>query len=101
MKKKDPNKYPKGWNAAKVRAIIDHYDNQTEEEAIAEDDAAWANSKYCAVPVPNELVGEVNKLIAQHEARNARKRSTTRKKTARAAERTAPSTKGRQKVNRK
>lgn len=34
--KKDPNKYPPGLNLKKVRAIIEHYDNQTEEEAIAE-----------------------------------------------------------------
>ena len=34
--KKDPNKYPPGLNAAKVRRIIRYYDNQNDAEAAAE-----------------------------------------------------------------
>lgn len=41
MPRHDPNVYPKGLTARQVRQIIEHYDNQTEQEAIAEDDAAW------------------------------------------------------------
>jgi hypothetical protein len=39
MKSKDPNKYPPGLDARRVRKIIEHYENQTEEEALAEDEA--------------------------------------------------------------
>ena len=39
MKNKDPNKYPPGLDARRVQEIIDHYENQTEEEAFAEDEA--------------------------------------------------------------
>jgi hypothetical protein len=35
---KDPNLYPKGWNRQKVQRMIAHYENQTDEEAIAEDE---------------------------------------------------------------
>jgi hypothetical protein len=38
--RKDPNRYPKGWNRARVQALLDHYENQTDDEAVAEDDAA-------------------------------------------------------------
>jgi hypothetical protein len=37
----DPNRYPKGWNRAKVQALIEHYENQTDDEAIAEINAAF------------------------------------------------------------
>ena len=33
--KKDPNKYPRGWNRKKVEYLIRHYENQTDEEAAA------------------------------------------------------------------
>ncbi|HKA18105.1 MAG TPA: hypothetical protein VKN18_07280 [Blastocatellia bacterium] len=35
------HKYPAGWNERKVRRVLKHYDSQTEEEAIAEDEAAF------------------------------------------------------------
>ncbi|HSZ57792.1 MAG TPA: hypothetical protein VK797_19170 [Tepidisphaeraceae bacterium] len=40
-RRKDPNRYPKGWNRAKVQALIEHYENQTEDEALAELEAAF------------------------------------------------------------
>ena len=36
---KDPNRYPKGWNRARVQSVIDHYENQTEDQAAAQDDS--------------------------------------------------------------
>jgi hypothetical protein len=38
---KDPNRYPKGWNRKGVQAVIAHYENQTDDQAIAEDQAAY------------------------------------------------------------
>ena len=35
------NRFPEGWDEARVREVIDCYENQTEEEAIAEDEAAF------------------------------------------------------------
>lgn len=40
MKKKAENQFPAGWDEARVRSVIDHYENQTEDEAVAEDEAA-------------------------------------------------------------
>jgi hypothetical protein len=39
--RKDPNRYPKGFNRKKIQAILEYYENQTEEEAAAEIEAAF------------------------------------------------------------
>ncbi len=64
-KKKDPNRYPKGWNRQKVEGVIAHYESQTNEEAIAEDEAAYTDPSFTMMQVPNELVPRVQKLIAK------------------------------------
>ena len=33
--------FPPDWNEERVREVIAHYDNQTEEEQCAEIEAAW------------------------------------------------------------
>ena len=37
------NKFPPGWDEERVQSIIDYYENQTEDEAVAEDAAASQN----------------------------------------------------------
>ena len=32
--------FPPGWNAARVKRVIEHYESQTEDEAVAEGEAA-------------------------------------------------------------
>lgn len=61
----DSNRYPRGLNRRKVRAIIDHYQNQTEDQAIAEDRAAYHSGKVTMMGVPTELVPKVQKLISR------------------------------------
>jgi hypothetical protein len=64
-KKKDPNRYPKGWNRQKVQRVLAHYENQTDNQAIAEDEAAYNNPLFTMMQVPVELVPRVQKLIAK------------------------------------
>jgi hypothetical protein len=61
--KKDPNRYPEGWNAAKVRRVVEHYENQSDEEAAAEIEQAKEVESPTWIRVPAELVQEVEKLI--------------------------------------
>jgi hypothetical protein len=35
------NKYPPGWDEARVHRVLAHYEGQTEEEAVAEDEAVF------------------------------------------------------------
>jgi len=69
--KRDPNRYPKGLNRKKVAELIDCYENQSDEEAIAEAEAAYRSNKITMMGVPVELVPDVEKLIA----RRSRKKS--------------------------
>lgn len=66
--KEDPNIYPPGLDRDKVEAIITYYDNQTEDEAVAEDEAAWQAEGMTMMQVPTDLVPLVRDLIAQRRA---------------------------------
>ena len=62
---KDPNRYPKGWDREKVQRVLEHYENQSDDEAVAEDEAAWRNGAFAMIQVPIELVPKVRKLLAR------------------------------------
>ena len=62
------NKFPKGLNEAKVRAIIDHYENQSEDEAVAEDEAAFGHGLTTVMEIPTSLVPDVLALISEHSS---------------------------------
>jgi hypothetical protein len=32
--------FPAGWDEARVRRVLEHYESQSDEEAVAEDEAA-------------------------------------------------------------
>ena len=38
------NKFPDGWDEEKVQQVLAHYEQQTEDEALAEDEAGVAPS---------------------------------------------------------
>lgn len=57
-------KYPPGWNEKRVRAVIDHYENQTEEEQVAEIEAVMNDANITMMAIPTELVPQVRDLIA-------------------------------------
>ena len=61
---------PEGWDEERIRKIIEYYDNQTEDEAIAEDEAAWNREGYTWIQVPHALVAEVIKIVEEFEARS-------------------------------
>ena len=39
------NRFPPGWDEARVRCVLEHYEQQTEEEAMAEDEAALKSGR--------------------------------------------------------
>jgi hypothetical protein len=61
-------RFPKGWDEQRVQRVLDHYESQTEEEAVAEDEAAYEDQTQTFVEVPIELVPVVRGLIAKHES---------------------------------
>ena len=61
------NRFPKGWNEARVREVLEHHESQTEEEAVAEDEAAFRRRDHTVVVVPKGLVPAITKLVAREE----------------------------------
>jgi hypothetical protein len=61
------NQFPPGWDEERVRKVLAHYEGQTEEEAVAEDEAAYEDLTQTVMEVPHELVPAVRELIAGHE----------------------------------
>jgi hypothetical protein len=59
--------FPRGWDEERVRRVLAHYEEQTEEEAVAEDEAAFEEQGQTVMEVPNELVPAVRELIAKHQ----------------------------------
>jgi hypothetical protein len=56
-------KYPAGWNERKVLRVLRHYESQTEDEAMAEDEAAFRAKGQTVIVLPNRLVPEITRLI--------------------------------------
>ena len=61
------NRFPPGWDEARVRRLLKHYEEQTEEEAVAEDEAAFEATTHTTMEVPVDLVPAVRELIAKRK----------------------------------
>jgi hypothetical protein len=58
-------KFPPGWDEERVRQVIAHYENQSEDEQFAEIEAAQETEGITMMAVPNELAPQVRALIAR------------------------------------
>ena len=61
------SKFPAGWDEERVRKVLAHYEQQTPEEAVAEDEAAFEGQGETVMTVPRGLVPAVRDLIAKHQ----------------------------------
>lgn len=60
------SQFPPEWDEERVRSVLAHYEKQTEEEAVAEDEAALEARMQTVMEIPNELVPVVYERIARH-----------------------------------
>jgi hypothetical protein len=62
------SRYPTGWDAERVKKLIDYYEALSEDEQVAEDEAAVAEQPGQAiVTIPEELLPAVRQLLATHK----------------------------------
>ncbi len=61
------NDFPPGWDEARVQRVIAHYESQSDDEAIAEDEAAFLDSNYSVMLIPRALVPAVHELLSSSE----------------------------------
>lgn len=62
------DRFPPGWDEARVRRTLEHYESQTDDEALAEDEAAFESTTHTAMEVPVDLVPAVRELIAKRRS---------------------------------
>jgi hypothetical protein len=73
---------PPEWDEERIRKVIEHYENQTDEEAVAEDEAAYSDPNSSIVIVPNELMPEIRKLLGEYQDRLDAERTKPSKRKA-------------------
>jgi hypothetical protein len=49
-------RFPPGWDEERVRRVLEHYESQTDEEAVAEDEAAFEATTHTGMEIPVELL---------------------------------------------
>ena len=57
--------FPPGWNEERVRKVLEHYERQTDEPAVAEDEAVFTDRPETVISVPVDLVPAVRELIGK------------------------------------
>jgi hypothetical protein len=61
------NRFPAGWNQDRVSQLLRHYEEQTQDETVAEDEAAFRKRGQTVMVVPRGLVPAITKLIKREE----------------------------------
>jgi glutamate synthase domain-containing protein 3 len=56
---------PRGWTEQRIRELVAHHDQQTDEDQAAEIEAALSGKNQTVMVVPTELVPEIQALIAR------------------------------------
>jgi hypothetical protein len=57
--------FPEGWDEDRVQRVLDQYEQQSDEEAVAEDEAAYESTTHTAMEIPVDLVPQVRELLAK------------------------------------
>jgi len=65
------NKLPRDWSEDRIQKVLKHYDSQSEEDAVSEDEAAYEHDGQTIMEIPSELVPKVRDLIAKNPSTNS------------------------------
>jgi|SRR6516162_1769279 hypothetical protein len=61
-------RFPPGCDGARVREVLDHYENQTEDEQFADIEAAQEAEGITMMTFPTELVPAIRALLARKQS---------------------------------
>lgn len=64
----EQSQLPAGWDAEHVRRVLEHYETLSDDEALSEDEASFAQPRGTVMEVPRELVSAIRGLIARFRA---------------------------------
>ena len=67
---KKQNRFPPGWNDARVQRVLNQYETQSDIEAVAEDEAAYRSRTTTEMKIPVQLIPavRVRALLAKRRA---------------------------------
>jgi hypothetical protein len=65
---KKQNRFPPGWNEARVQRVLSHYERQSDIEAVADDEVAYRSTTATVMKIPVKLVPAVRALLAKRRA---------------------------------
>ena len=65
---KKQNRFPPGWNDARVLRVLSQYEKQSDVGAVAGDGAAYRSTTMTAMKIPVGLVPAVRALLAKRRA---------------------------------
>ena len=57
--------FPPGWDENRVREVLAHYENQSEDKQFADIEAAREAEDIALMAVPTELLAEVRARLAR------------------------------------
>jgi hypothetical protein len=60
------NKFPPGWDEERIKRVLAHYEEQTEEEAVIEDELVLEDQNQVVMEIPLALVPVIRELLAQY-----------------------------------
>ncbi len=61
------NRFPSGWDEERVRRVLEHYESQSDEEAVAEDEERFDRATHVVMEVPADLAPAIRELIAKRQ----------------------------------
>ena len=63
------SRFPEGWDAERVKRLINYYEGLSEDEQAAEDEAAASERKgHAVITVSEELLPAIRRLLASHKS---------------------------------
>jgi hypothetical protein len=62
------NLFPTGWDEDRVERVLSHYEEQTEDQAVEEDETCFEDPTQTVMEVPTALVPVIRALLAKFEA---------------------------------
>lgn len=61
--------FPSGGDEDRVKRVLSHYESQSEEEAVAEDELAWEDSSQTFMEIPNDLIPAIREMLAKRSGK--------------------------------
>lgn len=59
---------PRGWDEERVRRVLEHYNAQSDNEAVTEDRPAYESTTHTTMEIPVDLMPKVRELVAKRRA---------------------------------